>query len=522
MIIYPPLIADTIPAFTKDKIIIPFSQNPAVGVDEVKGFKLIVKRYTDSEIITTLSVAVDKSLYDSNTKFWEVAFETTNSSWIPNPKEYYKFQISYDDGTEYFAYSSASIGRCIEKPTVWIKDLTGGEKVNKNLFEYIGQYETTTSSEPVYSYQFIFYDDNNKVIQDTGKILHNVDKDNVGNDKRFSTHVFRLYCDLKDDIIYTLKYIVTSINNYTTSLEYKIVKETEGDIDSSMMLQAFQSVFDKDNGCISVQVTKNTNIDASGKYMIQRTEDGVKWEEIVKFDFSETLDTDFIIWKDYSVKQGTQYVYSIQKYINEKWSQRKTTDSITPDFEDIFLTDGKRQLKIKYNPKVSSFKNVILEQKTDTIGGKYPFIFKNNSVNYKEIPISGLISYLSDNDGLFINNDSQEEFDTSLSSNNVTKEREFKLEVLDWLNNGKPKIFRSPTEGNYVVRIMNVSLSPETAIGRMLHSFTATAYEIMDNNFDNLVKNNLIDFSSLQDHVMSSTLGSFMLDVCVLGGGNQL
>ena len=59
----------------------------------------------------------------------------------------------------------------------------------------------------------------------------------------------------------------------------------------------------------------------------------------------------------------------------------------------MFLSDGKKQLKIKYNPKVSSFKDTILEQKTDTIGGKYPFFFKNNQVRYKEIPISGLISY---------------------------------------------------------------------------------------------------------------------------------
>ena len=57
------------------------------------------------------------------------------------------------------------------------------------------------------------------------------------------------------------------------------------------------------------------------------------------------------------------------------------------------LTDGEKQLKIKYDPKVSSFKDTILESKTDTIGGQYPFFFRNGWVRYKEIPISGLISY---------------------------------------------------------------------------------------------------------------------------------
>jgi hypothetical protein len=37
-------------------------------------------------------------------------------------------------------------------------------------------------------------------------------------------------------------------------------------------------------------------------------------------------------------------------------------------------------------------------------------------------------------------------------------ERRFKLKLLNWLNDGKIKLFRSPAEGNYLVRIMNVAL----------------------------------------------------------------
>jgi hypothetical protein len=67
----------------------------------------------------------------------------------------------------------------------------------------------------------------------------------------------------------------------------------------------------------------------------------------------------------------------------------------------MYLFDGVKQLKIKYNPKVSSFKDVILEQKIDTIGSKYPFIFKNGTVKYKELNLSGLISYHMDEENLF-------------------------------------------------------------------------------------------------------------------------
>jgi hypothetical protein len=50
-------------------------------------------------------------------------------------------------------------------------------------------------------------------------------------------------------------------------------------------------------------------------------------------------------------------------------------------------------------------------------------------------------------------------------------ERRFRNEVLKWLNNGEPKVFRSPTEGNFIVRLMNVSLTPDEKLGRMIYTF---------------------------------------------------
>jgi len=69
----------------------------------------------------------------------------------------------------------------------------------------------------------------------------------------------------------------------------------------------------------------------------------------------------------------------------------------------------------------------------------------------------------------------------------IALERNFKLNVLAWLNDGKPKLFKSPYEGNYIVRLMNVSLSPVKELGRMLHSFTSQAYEIAECTYDNLI-----------------------------------
>lgn len=187
-------------------------------------------------------------------------------------------------------------------------------------------------------------------------------------------------------------------------------------------------------------------------------------------------------FKDFTIKSGETYRYSLGS---------ATSEPISLDFEYIFLSDSERQLKIKYNSKVSSFKETILEQKVETIGNQYPFVFRNMNVHYKEISISGLISHQTDEANLF-NKDLPFAQDTSLSNENYYKERKFREEVIAWLTNGRPKLFRSPQEGNYIIQLMNISLSPMDQLGRLLYSFSATGYEIMEYNIENMLNNNII------------------------------
>jgi hypothetical protein len=84
----------------------------------------------------------------------------------------------------------------------------------------------------------------------------------------------------------------------------------------------------------------------------------------------------------------------LQQYNEHKvFSERRLSNSVVADFEDLFLYDGTRQLAVRFNPKVSTFRTTLIEQKTETIGSRYPYIVKNGAVNYKELAISGLISY---------------------------------------------------------------------------------------------------------------------------------
>jgi hypothetical protein len=85
-----------------------------------------------------------------------------------------------------------------------------------------------------------------------------------------------------------------------------------------------------------------------------------------------------------------------------------------------------------------------------------------------------------------------EEVDSNLTYDNIKVEREFRTAVFNWLENGEVKLFKSPTEGNYLVRIMNVSTTPNTTVSRMIYEFSATAYEVADCTFENFKEFNII------------------------------
>ena len=62
------------------------------------------------------------------------------------------------------------------------------------------------------------------------------------------------------------------------------------------------------------------------------------------------------------------------------------------------------------------------------------------------------------------------------------------MKVLEFFNDGKPKIFRSPTEGNFIVRLMNTSMAPSDPVGRMLHTISTTASEVSDFTYEALLE----------------------------------
>lgn len=558
MKLYPPYIEGTIPAFYTDSkgtvLTVPFSMNRTVAANQVQGFSLKLKAAQSNTYLFATDTHARQD-FDIESKY-EIYFNLNSYVDKLNVGDFYKVQIAYidDEGVTGY-YSTVGVVKYTTQPSVYIEKLIA-HNPNIHQYTYQGVYRqyaednkginVKDTTEKEYQYRFILKDQEGNIIDDTGFRLHNVEN-NV--ESYESKDEYKYLSDIPVATPYYLQYIVYTNNKMTVSSSaYKIVqkKSIPPEIEASISAE-----LNYDEGYIDVQLKGDLDIDgkekaATGAFVISRacSDDNFStWNEVFRF-ILRGQHPSLQLFRDFTFEQGKQYIYSLQQYNDfGLYSSRMLSNIVEGDFEDMFLFDGKRQLKVRFNPKVSSFKINHLETKTDTIGSQFPFFFKNGIVEYREFPINGLISYWSDTEELFMtaeeigldtsfDNKTRPHADdkkiqeikdadtfwyqnkkykeaieavraaaeedriaipnakirtTQLTGYNIAAERNFKLAVLEWLGNGQVKLFRSPGEGNYLVRLMNVSLTPEDRVGRMIHSFQATAYEVAAFNYDNLI-----------------------------------
>lgn len=498
--LYPPQIEGTIPAFCGDKIVIPYSMNKTVSPKEVGGFALKIKTVTSNQYIAY----VESNGFTAD----QAEFDIGDFKDKLNIGQHYKVQLAYinKEGEKQKLvgyYSTIGVVKYTAEPLVYIEGLTSN--INQHIYNYIGVYKIPSypvngqtvydTNEKVYSHHFTIEDKEHNIIYQTEELIHQGINDDETN--LYTQHdPFSYTREFEEGMSYYIQYTVTTMNDMVVSSpKYRLMEQ----ITAPMLNQPqINAELNFENGYIKIYFTgpgnKNDGEDPmtlSGAFKLLRsdeTSDYTIWNEVARLKMNNLSVYNIDPIYDFTIEQGVHYKYALQQFSdNGMVSEKLLSNEVMGDFEDLFLYDGEKQLKVKYNPKVTSFKNTRMEAKVDTIGSKYPFIFRNGNVEYKEMPISGLISYHMDNDELFMKQ-VMEPYDVNLTSENIVAERNFKLAVMEWLENGKPKLFRSPGEGNYIVRLLNNSLSPNDTLGRMLHTFSCTAYEIADYTYENLLE----------------------------------
>ena len=432
--------------------------------------------------------------------------------------EYYKVQIRFTDteaepvsmdipqaidswlvtNLDHFSeWSSVCLVRGISKPTLNLLDWDPAEtrvidwSVQNTQINGSLTFADPDENETLKSYRIRLYDTDDNLLTDSGDIYTS----NYNNENTIA-YTFKYNFKVDTDYYFTFEY--TTQNLYTETTTYNL-SMIQGNTQSYNLL--LTGYIRPEDGNIDIQIRRSTDqTPISGNIVVRRSsskENFTIWEDIHTEAVLNVQEVD-ITWSDYTVESGVWYSYCAQVVLPDG-TRGKITEINAPVMivlDDIFLTTANKQLKVKFNPSLSSLKRNINEVKTDTIGSQYPFIKRNGDMDYMSFPIGGLISSEMDENRKFTSKsklygenkkyyqDYNEQYDINRHSD-VVYERAFREAVMDFLYSGNVMLFRSPTEGNYLVRLMDLSFSPENTLGRRLWSFSGTAYEVDSCSIDN-------------------------------------
>ena len=510
-------------------------------------------RYRAAGII--LNVPVLSSTVDGKTTYYvEIKASDLNSKvygysgWIPG--WFYKIQVrlsavNYPGSGGQQAWLNTNASNFSEWSTVCIIKTIGNITIDVDSFDYFydasdkskkntetfgnnlvfsGLYNCEDVTETLAYYRLKLYtypkSENDKPIEDSGYVYNSVVNVNEFN--------------------YTFKVATTSeITRYVIEVEYNTINNFNDtfNIDFTLSTIALQpvgarvitvdndiyNIFDdissleleEDEGRIALKLYAADSSPYSGNLVVRRAssrDNFLIWEDIKILTFKQKPINSSPIFYDYTIESGVWYKYGVQVINqNNERSELNQTAAIMRNFEYSYLLgENNQQLKLMFNNDIGNFKRQVIESHTDTIGGKYSTFSRNAATDYKTFPVNGLISFWMDEQNTFTNkkviygnSDIVDLYDEYNSENDIVQydyiyEREFRDLVSNFLYDGKPKLFKSPTEGNVIIRLTDVSMSPIQSLARMLYSFSSTGYELADNTIENYKKYNFIDLGNIE------------------------
>lgn len=537
--LFPPIIDSYMPGFLPaNGCRVYFSISNYNNFEDISKAEITLKYQTDNSSalsaetmeIAKADIVID-NLKTSNDKYY---FDLQTNNFVIGTV--YKLQIRlYDKKNNYSEWSTVCLLKPIAAPIVKVElfdskdSLTGDVAISANVIEFYGNlsWENSNQAEVLYYYQLDLYKKStNKLIESSGMIY---------TDTNVQVFNYTFQHELEDNEAYYIKltYCFTSMyigietydfvyfpfkNTVNTKIElqasdedgyvavYVDMKELvpgnyallRASSDNNFKLWDTHYYFTKEVNAEDVKVViKDLNIDVNQSLMAAALEP------------EEPKPGQYHIYHDHTIQSGVLYKYKVQRLglNNVRIADSESSEPNMSYFNHMFLGDKDFKLKIKFDPDVTNFKKNITESKTDTLGGKYPIIRRNGASNYQSFSISGLIA-IEDED--FENwkksKEKGDEWDTYYyqkygvrRTNDFISEKAFRDKVSSFLHDGKVKLFRSVQEGNFLVRLMNVSLTAKKELGRMIYNFSAEATEVAECNYDNYIKYNIIEDTEMPE-----------------------
>ena len=401
-----------------------------------------------------------------------------------------------------------------------------------NNLTFSGKYfcEDVTETLACYRLKLFKYpkEKDSEPIDDSGYIYNNAVSLNEFN------YVFKAIPE-EDVNKYVIEVEYNTINDYSDNFNINFIlsvialdpigaRVVTVDNDADGLLNNVSSLgLEEDEGRIALKIDSTESSPFSGNLVVRRASSRTNflvWEDIKILNFKQELIKDSKVFYDYTIESGIWYKYGVQS-INDKNERSKIniTPPIIRNFNFSYLLgENNQQLKLMFNNNLDSFRRQVADSHTDTLGGKYAVFSRNAAVDYKTFPINGLISFFMDEQNTFTNKKivygdkeivdlyDNYNYDNKINQYDYIYEREFRDLVSNFLYDGKPKLFKSTTEGNIIVRITDVAFSPHQNLNRIIYSFSSTGFEIDESTIDNYKKYNLIDLGEIEDDFSVSTL----------------
>ena len=441
-------------------------------------------------------------------QYYKVQIRFTSAD-APTPPDSAAIDKWLVDNVDYFSeWSTVCLVRAISQPILTLQNLSSssGEEgsniaISTNTLDIVGSltFQDSQESDSLSSYQIKLYDEDNNLLTDSGTIYTSA----YNNPNEIN---YTLKYILENGSAYTVTIDIATNNYYYQTFTYNIIviQTHENPLNALVVAEN-----EKESGRIKLTIASTTTDTFQGSVIIRRTSNRSNftiWEDI----YTRVYPTKELInftWYDCTVESGIWYNYSVQKkdVSGQRGEETYIEKPVLAYFEDMFLNAEKQQLRIRYNPAVSTMRQNVSEARAETLGSQYPIIRRNGYINYRSLNISGLITALDDFKDIFTSKeelygkeatslyDDYNEEERITEYNDYILEREFREKVITFLYKDNIKLLRTLTEGNVLVKLMNISLTPQTTLGRMIYSFSAEAYEVAECSLDNFINYGIIE-----------------------------
>ena len=539
--LFPPVISAYTNAFKKNETLkIFFSPSSLNTMEEVVEIHVMINRQDTnrSALSKTLYPNGIKRINNHSTLSWvEINPEDIENGW--EERSLYKIQVRFSDklfdgltgentwlnnNTSHFSeWSTVSLTKCIGNVFLAVPSLgdDSGTATSEDLVLYLssivfeGQYNNENDKSEFLSHITLdLKDEEDELLETSGEIF--LQSNNIK-------------YEFKERVVSNKKYKITyraeTCNHYILSKEYIFTTQdiTSDLVNCEIYCEEADREEDEEEGSLTVHVKSALKNIFSGNIDIQRTSslsNFTSWEDVChRVIRNEVIDFSF---KDFTVESGVFYKYAIRSVELNIVDEQKI--ELNGGFEYMgapherqfnyayLLGKNNKQLKLCLNHQITDFTSKVSDSVQETLGGKYPVFSRNGNLRYKTFQINGLISFEQDENKNFIldnelfgNNElldlheKQIFNDGRLREYDFTKERFFREKVLDFLQDFSPKVYKSPSEGNLIVQITDLSFSPKGELSNLIYEFSATLTECEEYSYDNLIKEKIIsltDYSS--------------------------